>query len=92
MDSARLHVFISGKVQGVFFRESTRRYAMEMNVTGWVRNLENGQVEAVFEGTFPALTAMLSFVKQGPKHAEVAGVEEHWEDYTGAFSGFAICK
>jgi acylphosphatase len=62
----RVRVFVSGRVQGVFFREETRWRAKEHNVAGWVRNLSDGRVEAVFEGEDGDVTKMIGFCRRGP--------------------------
>jgi acylphosphatase len=69
---------VSGRVQGVWFRESTRRRAEELGVVGWVRNLPDGRVEALFEGAATAVAAAVEFVRRGPPLARVeqASVEE----------------
>lgn len=67
----RRHVIVSGRVQGVFFRDSTQREARRLGVAGWVRNLGDGTVEAVFEGDAGAVDAMLDFCRRGPERARV---------------------
>ena len=74
-----LHVLVSGRVQGVFFRESTRREAATLGVSGWVRNLADGRVEATFTGTREQCEQALAFVKLGPPAAVVTRVDEQWE-------------
>ena len=73
-DSVRFHVLVRGLVQGVWFRESTRHEATRLGVCGWVRNLPDGRVEAVFEGTPAAVEAMLAWAERGPVHARVDGL------------------
>jgi acylphosphatase len=90
MDVVRAHVFISGRVQGVNFRVSTRDQARQAGVTGWVRNLPDGRVEAVFEGTNAAVRRMVSWCYSGPTAAEVERVDVQWEDPTNADSSFTI--
>lgn len=90
MDMARAHVFVSGRVQGVNFRASARNYAREVGVSGWVRNLEDGRVEAVFEGERSAVQKMVSWCYSGPSHARVEAVEVRWEKPTGEERGFSI--
>jgi acylphosphatase len=80
----RRHVWVSGRVQGVWFRESTRRAAGELGVSGWVRNLPDGRVEAVFEGDAEHVARAVAFVSQGPPRAKVASVEVREEPPTGA--------
>lgn len=86
----RAHVFISGRVQGVFFRYETRLRAIRNNVTGWVRNLPDGRVEAVFEGEKENVEAMINFCHRGPPGAIVKKVEVIWENPTGEFKDFRI--
>jgi acylphosphatase len=74
-----LHCWVSGRVQGVFFRDSTRRVALEMGLGGWVRNLPDGRVEALFVGSRAQCERALAFVQVGPDGAHVSGVEERWE-------------
>ncbi|MCD6514633.1 MAG: acylphosphatase [Candidatus Asgardarchaeum sp.] len=86
----RAHVFISGRVQGVFFRAHTQMMAMKHNVTGWVRNLRDGRVEAVFEGELKDVEKVIEWCHKGPPLAKVDKVEVIWEDYKGEFSSFEI--
>jgi acylphosphatase len=88
MDSVRRSVVARGRVQGVFFRDSTRREAQRRGVSGWARNRSDGAVEAVFEGPAEAVQAMVEFVRNGPGHAEVTDAEVHEETPEG-LSGFA---
>ena len=76
-----------GRVQGGFFRDTTRRAAESRGVTGWVRNREDGAVEAVFEGEPSAVEAMVDFCERGPRGADVARVETSEERPEG-LSGF----
>lgn len=87
---SRAHVLISGRVQGVFFRYGTRDLAVELGVKGWVRNLPDGRVEAVFEGDREKVERMVEFCRTGPPGAIVEDVEVKWEPYKGEFSGFSI--
>jgi acylphosphatase len=75
-------------VQGVFFRDSTRREAARRGVAGWARNRDDGAVECVFEGAPEAVEAMVAFVRGGPGHASVADIEVSEEQPEG-LSGFA---
>ncbi len=86
----RAHVFIKGLVQGVFFRSSTRNEAKRLGVTGWVKNLWDGRVEAVFEGDEEKVKRMIEWCHHGPPGAHVTGVEVNWEEPTGEFSDFRI--
>lgn len=71
----RLHLLIEGRVQGVWFRASTRRAAEELGVVGWVRNLPDGRVEVLAEGTSEQIDRLLEYCKHGPPLAEVSHVE-----------------
>jgi len=86
----RAHVFVSGRVQGVFFRYETRQHARRVGVTGWIRNLPDGRVEAVFEGEKEAVEYMIEFCRRGPPAARVEKVEVIWEPYKGEFESFTI--
>jgi acylphosphatase len=85
----RRRVVVHGVVQGVFFRETTRRLAQEQGVSGWVRNTWEGTVEAVFEGPPEAVGRLVDFVHRGPPSARVERVEVFQEDEEG-LSGFAV--
>jgi acylphosphatase len=85
----RRRVTISGRVQGVFFRDSVRRLAEQHGVAGWVRNTEQGTVEAVFEGEREAVEALIGFCRSGPPDAEVESVEIAEEPTAGA-EGFPV--
>ncbi|MEU9144593.1 acylphosphatase [Streptomyces sp. NPDC048349] len=71
----RKRVIVSGTVQGVFFRDTCRREALAQGVSGWVRNLPDGGVEALFEGGGPAVEAMVRWARTGPPAADVRAVE-----------------
>jgi acylphosphatase len=86
----RFHVFISGRVQGVFFRANTWKQARSLALSGWVRNLPDGRVETVFEGEDRAAQAMLNWSRTGSPPARVDGVEVAAETATGEFTGFEI--
>ncbi|HET8660801.1 MAG TPA: acylphosphatase [Micromonosporaceae bacterium] len=75
----RARVLVSGKVQGVYFRDVCRRMAAEHGVLGWVRNLRDGRVEAVFEGPDDAVDHMVNWARRGPGTARVTGVDVHVE-------------
>jgi acylphosphatase len=89
MVKARVHVFVSGRVQGVFFRQKTKQQAQSLGVNGWVRNLQDGKVEAVFEGEEAAVKALVEYCHHGPSSARVDKVEVNYENYVGEFSDFA---
>ena len=90
VDRKRVHVFISGMVQGVFFRAKTRNEAMRNNVRGWVRNLPDGRVEAVFEGKPEDVDRTVDWCRVGPSLAAVERVEAIVEPYSGVFEDFGI--
>ncbi len=83
-------MYVSGRVQGVFFRSNTRSKALSLNVKGWVRNLRNGDVEAVFEGEEENAREMIKWCHRGPPLARVDKVRVEWETYKGEFESFSI--
>ncbi|MGA8571553.1 MAG: acylphosphatase [Desulfobaccales bacterium] len=89
-DKARLHVLIEGRVQGVYFRAATRDEARALGLAGWVRNLADGRVEALFEGERPALEKMLAWCRQGPQYAYVVRLEEEWQPHLGDLADFLM--
>lgn len=89
MATARARVVVSGVVQGVFFRESTRREAVGRDLSGWVRNLYDGRVEAVFEGEPESVDDMVAWARTGPPRAIVESLECFGEQPEGLF-GFDI--
>lgn len=86
----RKHVIIEGKVQGVFFRASMQRTARSLGLSGWVRNLSDGSVEAVWEGTESSVATMLDWCRQGPAGAVVKQVEVTEEPYSGNYTDFSV--
>lgn len=90
MKKVRAHVLIDGRVQGVCFRMDTRRAALNRRVMGWVRNLPDGRVEAVFEGEEGDVKSMMKWCEAGPSFARVSKVSVEWEPYTGELDGFEI--
>lgn len=90
MERVRAHVFISGRVQGVYFRASTRDQARLVGVRGWVRNMVDGRVEAVFEGTRPQVHQMIAWCAAGPPAAHVEHIETVWEEPAGDEKGFIV--
>jgi acylphosphatase len=85
----RRRVVVHGRVQGVFFRDSTRRQAEKSGVAGWARNREDGTVEAVFEGDDDAVARIVDWVREGPGHADVERVDVTEEEPEG-LSGFQV--
>jgi acylphosphatase len=88
----RYHVWISGRVQGVFFRANTRKQARSLGLTGWVRNLPDGDVEALFEGEKAAAERMLEWCRTGTPPARVDHLEILEETATGEWSDFEIVR
>jgi len=86
---SRAHLHISGRVQGVFFRATTRDTAIELGLTGWVKNLPDGRVEAVFEGDKERIEEAIEWCRKGPSYAQVSDVKVRWENPTGE-SGFEV--
>jgi acylphosphatase len=87
---ARAHIIVSGRVQGVFFRDHTRRWATSLGLTGWVKNLWDGRVEALAEGEKENIEGLISHLKQGPPRAQVDSVEVTWEEFKDEFCDFRI--
>ena len=85
----RTRVLVSGRVQGVFFRDSTREKAQALGLSGWVRNLPDGRVEAVFEGDGDRVGEMLSWCEDGPPDAQVQNVSTENEEPEN-LSGFEV--
>jgi acylphosphatase len=88
-ETIRRHVTVRGEVQGVFFRETTRRKATEAGVAGWVTNCGDGSVQAVFEGPPEAVDQLLDFCRDGPTAASVRAVDVREQDPEG-ISGFDV--
>jgi acylphosphatase len=86
----RAHVFVSGRVQGVYFRQNTKQVSTGHRVTGWVRNLPDERVEAVFEGDEMDVNEVIEWCHIGPPKAKVDDVNVKFEKYTGEFSDFDI--
>jgi acylphosphatase len=89
-DLKRVHVIIFGEVQGVFFRDFTKKIADSIGLKGWVKNNKNGSVEAIAEGSKEQLDEFLEKCSRGPQTAEVVEVRRSWEKSTGEFKGFEI--
>lgn len=86
----RAHIHISGRVQGVTFRASTRRKAKKLGVKGWVKNLSDGRVEAVLEGSEEAVKEIIDWCHDGPRPAKVENVEVKWEEPQNDFERFKV--
>ncbi len=89
-DYKRVHILVSGLVQGVFFRAYTRKIAAEHKLTGWVRNLSDGRVEIMAEGRENMLQKLVDWAKKGSPNAKVQKVQFQWLPYSGEFSSFEI--
>lgn len=83
LETARLTALVTGRVQGVGYRAFAQRYALDLGLAGYAENLADGRVEVVAEGERSELEQLLIFLKKGPAHAEVEGVEASWGEPTG---------
>lgn len=90
MRNIRIHLIIEGRVQGVWFRDSTRREAISLGVSGWVRNMRDGSVEAIIEGPEDHVKKLVSWCHHGPPGAAVSSVKETLEEWQGEYSSFDI--
>ena len=90
VEKARAHIFVSGLVQGVFFRDFIKRKAEEIGLFGWVKNLPDKRLEAVFEGEKDKVEGMIELAKKGPSQARVENLEIILEEHKGEFQDFAI--
>lgn len=90
VEKTRAHIFVSGRVQGVFFRRNIKNKAEKSGLTGWVKNLADGRVEAIFEGDLGRTEEMLKWLKRGPFLAKVENLEIIRENYEEEFTDFEI--
>lgn len=88
--ASRAHLIIEGIVQGVFFRAFTRDVAFFLGLKGWVRNLPDGGVEALFEGEREKIEEAIRKCSQGPPAGKVVNIDVAWEEYKNEFDTFAI--
>lgn len=88
--NTRAHVFIKGKVQGVYFRQNLRIVSKRHKVNGWVRNLKDGRVEAVLEGEEMSISEVIEWCHAGPAEAKVDDVKVEYEPCKGEFSNFTV--
>lgn len=86
----RCHIFVSGKVQGVFFRATTEEMASILGLKGWVRNTEDGRVEVMVEGEKEKVEKLIEWLHKGPPLAKVENVNVNWQEYKGEFKSFEI--
>ncbi len=91
MAEKRMRVLVEGRVQGVFFRANTKKKAEKLGLSGWVKNLDDGRVEAVFEGEGKGLQEILSFCEIGPKLAKVEDVSVEYGEVEG-LEGFKVLR
>ena len=85
-----LSMIIFGRVQGVYFRKTTQKQALQQNITGWVRNRKEGTVEVLAQGSEDNLLALLKWCEKGPRFAKVERIEINWKEQEGEFSSFEI--
>jgi acylphosphatase len=90
MTKARAHIYVTGMVQGVFYRSFVRSRARIAGLKGWIKNTMDGCVEIVFEGETEDIMNMIDDCRRGPKHAQVTDLRVEWEKHTGEFSSFEI--
>ncbi len=90
MEQVRARIIIEGRVQGVFFRHSTREMALRLGLKGWVKNRRDGGVEALFEGDQEKVDQMIQWCHRGPSGARVKNVDVKWERFTGEFDDFFV--
>jgi acylphosphatase len=88
--NTRAHIWISGKVQGVFYRDNTQRWASSLGLSGWVKNLPDGRVEVLVEGEKDSIESLERKLKEGPPLSRVDDVQTEWEEYRGEFFNFRI--
>ncbi len=89
-EKVRAHLFVSGRVQGVFFRENAKKKAEKMSVSGWIKNLKDGRIEAILEGDKANVVELIKWAEHGPFWAKVESVETNWENYRAEFNNFEI--
>jgi len=88
----RLRIIVSGRVQGVWYRESTREVAESLGLTGTVRNLMSGEVEIIAEGPRNRLEALAVWARRGPSGARVDGITEEYSPATGSYTEFRVVR
>ena len=90
MKQLRVHLLVSGKVQGVFFRQALKVIAKKNNVLGWVRNLKDGRVEAILEGDTKSVNSVIEWTRIGPANSRVDDIEVSNEEFKNEFSTFDV--
>ncbi|HOP85891.1 MAG TPA: acylphosphatase [Syntrophorhabdaceae bacterium] len=88
----RVHIFVKGIVQGVFFRHFTSQQAKQLGIKGWVRNLPDGRVEMVCEGGEDSIEKIIAWSRRGPQGAVVEDIEVRYEEYKNEFTDFKIVR
>jgi len=92
MGLKQVHLFVRGRVQGVFFRASTQREAKRLGLTGWVKNRPDNGVEILAEGEEDGLKELIAWANRGPSAARVERVDVRWRSFVGDFSDFRIVE
>jgi acylphosphatase len=92
MGLKQVHLFVRGRVQGVFFRASTQREAKRLGISGWVRNRPDDGVEILAEGEEEALKELISWANRGPSAARVERVDTRWRGFSGDYPDFRITE
>jgi len=90
MKTAKAHLFIDGRVQGVFYRAFTRNLALKLGLGGWARNLNDGRVEALFEGSRELIEQAIQECRKGPAGALVRNIDVRWEESVAEYKDFEI--
>jgi len=89
-EKIRAHIYVSGRVQGVYYRETSKKTAEKLGISGWIKNLKDDRVEGVFEGDKSKVEKMVSWSRKGSFWASVDSFDVIWEDYKSEFSNFEI--
>ena len=90
MSNQRLRLFVTGRVQGVFFRQSLKAKSVQNNIFGWVKNLQDGRVECLLEGNEKNISVLVEWANSGPANAIVENVEIHDEKFDNEFTKFDV--
>jgi acylphosphatase len=90
MTKTRAHVYVTGRVQGIFYRSFVRTKAQLLNLRGWVKNTMDGCVEIVFEGETEDINSAIEECRRGPTHAQITDLRVEWEKPRGEFNNFEI--
>tara|TARA_Y100000389_G_scaffold75507_1_gene72173 strand:- start:311 stop:589 length:279 start_codon:yes stop_codon:yes gene_type:complete len=90
MSHQRVRLFVTGRVQGVFFRQSLKAKSIQNNIFGWVKNLQDGRVECLLEGNEKNISVLVKWANSGPANAIVENVEVHNEKFDNEFTKFDV--